>query len=121
MKEIATIFYLNQYSSFLGYSSICIQRKIDAFESEDEGGNGLFLSLCICTVEKEQHLRAIIKTIPRNATYISPDTQNELIAAMRSVVVEGINHEIGNSWYAIKVYGTKAQLVQSTFPKLFVF
>ena len=33
--------------------------------------------------------------------------QNELIAAMSSVVTEGIKQEIGNSWYTIKVDGTK--------------
>ena len=33
--------------------------------------------------------------------------QNELIAAMSSVVTKGIKQEIGNSWYTIKVDGTK--------------
>ena len=33
--------------------------------------------------------------------------QNELIAAMSSEVTEGIKQEIGNSWYTIKVDGTK--------------
>ena len=33
--------------------------------------------------------------------------QNELIAAMSSVVAEGIKQEIENSWYAIIVNGTK--------------
>ena len=33
--------------------------------------------------------------------------QNKLIAAMSSVATEGIKQEIRNSWYAIKVDGTK--------------
>ena len=33
--------------------------------------------------------------------------QNELIAAMSSVVTEGIKQEIGNSWYTTKVDGTE--------------
>ena len=33
--------------------------------------------------------------------------QNELIAAKSSVIAEGIKKEIGNSWYTIKVDGTK--------------
>ena len=33
--------------------------------------------------------------------------QNELIAAISSIVTEGIGQEIGNSWYTIKVDGTK--------------
>ena len=81
--------------------------KIDAFESEDEKEMDFFLSLCNYTVEKDQRLRAIIKTIPQNATYTSPGMQNKLIAAMSSVVTEGIKQVIGNSWYTIKVDGIK--------------
>ena len=33
--------------------------------------------------------------------------QNETIAATSSVVIEGIKQEIENSWYIIKVDGTK--------------
>ena len=33
--------------------------------------------------------------------------QNELIAAMSSVVTESIKQEIGNYWYTFKVDGTK--------------
>ena len=83
--------------AFLATHQLAFRGKIDAFESEDEGGNGLFLSLFNHTLEKDQRLRAIIKTIPRNATYASPDTQNELIVAMCSIVTEGIKQEIGNS------------------------
>ena len=50
------------------------------------------------TVEKSQRLCAIIKTIPRNATYTSSDMQSELIAAVRSAVTESIKQENGNSW-----------------------
>ena len=58
-------------------------------------------------MEKDQRLGGTIRTTPRNATYTSPDMQNELIAAMSAVVTEGIKQEIGNSWYDIKVDGTK--------------
>ena len=58
-------------------------------------------------MEKDQRLREIMKTIPRNATYTSPDMQNELIAATSAVATSGIMQEIGNCWYTIKVDGTK--------------
>ena len=35
--------------------------------------------------------------------------QNELVAAMSSIIAEGIKQEIGNSWCTIKVDGTKYQ------------
>ena len=81
--------------------------KSDAFESEDEWAIGLFLSLFNYTVGKNQRLREIIKTIPPNSTYTSPDMQNKLIAAMSSVITEDVKREIGNSWYTVKVVGTK--------------
>ena len=99
LKEIATIFlpYIDLVT-FLATHQSAFRGKIDVFESEDKAENGLFLSLFNYTVEKDLRLRPIIKTAPRNATYTSPDTQNELIAAMSSVVIEGIKQEIGNSW-----------------------
>ena len=72
--------------AFLSIHQLEFKGKIDAFESEDEGENGLFLNMFIYTVENDQCLCAIIKTIPRNAMYIYPDMQNKLIAAMSSVV-----------------------------------
>ena len=70
-------------------------------------GNELFLSLFNYAVKTDLRLRAIIKTISQNATYTSHDMQNEVIAAMSSVVTKGIEQEIGNSRYTIKVDGTK--------------
>ena len=42
--------------------------------------------------------------------------QNELITAMNSVVTEDMRQEIGNSWYTIKVDGTKNPIDVKTFP-----
>ena len=98
---------LNDIVACFATHRLACRGEIDAFESKDERGNELFLGPFNYTVEKDQRLRAIIKIIPRNATYTSPDMQNELIAAMSSVVTEGIRHEIENSRYTIKVDGTK--------------
>ena len=92
---------------FLATHQLAFRGKIDTWESEDEGGKGLFSSLFSCNVRKDLRLLTIIKTIPRNAIYASPDMQNELIAAMSSVVTEGIKQEIGFSWYITKVDGTE--------------
>ena len=59
------------------------------------------------TVEKDQSLRAIIKAIPRNATYTSPVMLNKLIAAISSVINEDFKQETRNSRYTINVDGTK--------------
>ena len=48
--------------AFLATHQLAFRGKTDAFESEDEGRNGLFLSLFNYTVEKDQRLQKIIKT-----------------------------------------------------------
>ena len=80
---------------FLADHQLTFRGKIHAFESEVEGGNGLFSSLFNYVVEKDQCLPEIIKSIPRNATYTRSDLQNELIVAISSIVTEGIRQEIG--------------------------
>ena len=94
--------------------------KINLFQREDKWGDGLFLTLFDYTVEKDQRLHAIIKTIPQNATYTSHDMQNKLIAVMSSVATKGIRQEIRNSWYIIKVDGTKDPTVVENI-SIFVF
>ena len=93
--------------AFLATHQLAFKGKIDTFESKEGRGNGLFFSLFNYTVKKDQHLRVIIKTIPQSVSYTSPDMQNQPIAAMSSAVIEGIEQEIGNPWYIIKVDGTK--------------
>ena len=83
------------------------EEKLTYLKAKTKGGNSLFLSLFDYTVEKGQRLRAIIKTISRNATYTSPKMQNRRIAAMSSVVPEDIQQKIGNSWHTVKVNRTK--------------
>ena len=92
---------------FLAAHQLAFRGKIDAFGSEDEGVNELFLNLRDYAAEKGQPLRAIFKTISRNVTYTSPNKQNEFIAAMSSVVVGSIKQDIGNLLYTIKGDGTK--------------
>ena len=64
--------------------------KIEVYEIEDNGENGLSLSLFDYVVQKDTHLRAINETIPQNATYTSLDEQNKIIAALSTVATEGI-------------------------------
>ena len=76
-------------------------------KARTKGKNGLFLNMFNYTVENDQCLCTIIKTIPRNVMYIYPDMQNKLIATMSSVVTKDIKQENGNYWYTIKVDSAK--------------
>lgn len=49
----------------------------------------------------------VVKTIPRNATYTCHDMHNELIRTLSDVVTEAIVEEVGDSYYTLKVDGTR--------------
>lgn len=60
---------------FLTENQLLLRGKNDAFDMS-EGGSGLFLSLLDYTIKKDPDLAAVVKTIPRNATYTCHDMQN---------------------------------------------
>ena len=81
-----------------------LRGKLDAFDDMSEGGSGLFLSMLHFTIHKDPELANVVKTIPRNATYICHDMQNELIKTLSDVVTV---EEVGDSYYTLKVDGTR--------------
>ncbi|MGH0177781.1 UNVERIFIED_CONTAM: hypothetical protein FKN15_075844 [Acipenser sinensis] len=80
---------------------------LDVMDARGEGGSGLSLVMLDYTLRKDKELDSASSTIPRNATYTSHDIQNEIIGLMSEVVTEEIMKEIGDSWYTLKVDGTK--------------
>ncbi len=92
---------------FLVVNHLPLRGSTDAFDSLTEDGSGLFLSLFEYTLRKDPELRSVMKTIPRNATYSSHEIQNDVIANMSSLVTEEIVREVADSWYTIKVDGTR--------------
>ncbi len=92
---------------FLVVNQLPLRGSTDAFDSLTEDGSGLFLSLFEYTLRKDPELRSVMKTIPRNATYSSHEIQNDVIANMSSLVTEEIVREVADSWYTIKVDGTR--------------
>uniref|UniRef100_A0A1A8US94 DUF4371 domain-containing protein n=1 Tax=Nothobranchius furzeri TaxID=105023 RepID=A0A1A8US94_NOTFU len=78
----------------------------DAWESAGQTGSGLFL-LFEFTLEKDPNLAKIIPAIPRNATYTSHEIQNVIIELMSRQVTEHMVEEIGNSFYTVKMDGTR--------------
>ncbi|KAL2089232.1 hypothetical protein ACEWY4_016131 [Coilia grayii] len=63
-------------------------------------------------MRKDPELTRIAKTIPQNACYTSPQIQNDIIELMSKLVTEEIVRQIGDSWYTIKVDGTRDPLGQ---------
>ena len=93
---------------FLASNQLPLRGTLDAFSDMSEGGSGLFLSLFSYTLKTDPKLAEICKHIPRNATYTSPEMQNQMIEAMSNVVTEAIVKDIGtHNWFTIKVDGTR--------------
>ncbi|MGH0134881.1 UNVERIFIED_CONTAM: hypothetical protein FKN15_067579 [Acipenser sinensis] len=92
---------------FLAVNELPLRGTLDAMDARGEGGSGLFLAMLDYTLRKDKELASALSTIPRNATYTSYYIQNEIIGLMSEVVTEEIVKEIGDSWYTLKVDGTK--------------
>jgi hypothetical protein len=72
---------------------------------DENSSMGLFFSLFEYTMRKDPELTRITKTI-------SPQIQNEIVEIMSKLVTEEIVRQVGDSWYSIKVDGTRHPLGQ---------
>ncbi|CAK6983693.1 zinc finger MYM-type protein 1-like [Scomber scombrus] len=119
-KEISTLINTDQLQrnryylsaiidvvEFLAVNQLPFRGDHDAYSAMNEDGCGLFLSLFEFELRKDAELAKIAKTIPRNATYTSHDIQNNLIDVMSALVREHIVKEVGESFYTLKVDGTR--------------
>jgi hypothetical protein len=70
--------------------------------------SGLFQHLFQYTLTKDDKLRGLVSLIPKNATYMSPDIQNEVISALADVAIEIIVSSAQSSFsYAVMADETK--------------
>ncbi|XP_063039724.1 uncharacterized protein LOC134434959 [Engraulis encrasicolus] len=92
---------------FLSVNQLPFRGDHDSFDSRDESGCGLFLSLFEYTLRKDPKLAKIALTMPRNARYTSHEIQNEIVDIMSTMVTEHIVREVGESFYTIKADGTR--------------
>ncbi|KAK0144461.1 Zinc finger MYM-type protein 1 [Merluccius polli] len=92
---------------FLAINRLPLRGSVEAFNSQGDASCGLFLSLFEYSVRKDPELEKILQTIPQNARYTSHDIQNELIKIMSDILTEEIVHEVSDSWFTIKVDGTR--------------
>ncbi|GBP41971.1 hypothetical protein EVAR_33775_1 [Eumeta japonica] len=77
---------------------------------EEEKEQGLFQNLFEYTCMKDPNLNEVLTHIPQNATYRSPEIQNQIIQAMvqavRSSIVKDIN-ESDVKWFTLMEDGTR--------------
>jgi hypothetical protein len=79
-------------------STLCQQLDSNAGTEEP---CGLFIKLFQYTVTKDEKLRNICRTIPENASYTSPQFQNEVIGHLADLVRECVVNELADKWYTI--------------------
>ncbi|XP_065312853.1 uncharacterized protein LOC135922400 [Gordionus sp. m RMFG-2023] len=72
--------------------------------------SGLFIAMFSYTIQKDPELNKIMKFIPQNAQYTSPQIQNEVISIMADMVLEHISDKYNKSempFFCLKADETK--------------
>lgn len=64
---------------------------------EEGGEHGLFQQLFEYTVKKDASLAEILPSINRNASYLSPEIQNDVIAILAEMVQDDVASDILNA------------------------
>ena len=80
------------------------------YDDDENEPSGLFLRLFEYTLKKDEKLRTIYKSIPKNASYTSARFQNELIEILISVIVKTMVDDVKSAdipLFTIKVDGTR--------------
>lgn len=81
---------------FLVSNELALRRDYD---SDTHSELGLFTSLFQYTLQKDDKLQACLSVIPGNASYTSPDIQNEIIGIMADMVRNKIVEQVNSSDY----------------------
>ena len=68
-----------------------------SYNIEEHVEEYLFKNLFKFTLRKDQKLVDSYKIVPKNATYQSPDIQNELVQVMTDLVKQGVSNDINSS------------------------
>ncbi|KAJ3639191.1 hypothetical protein Zmor_004061 [Zophobas morio] len=92
---------------FLVVNELVLRGTYDINEQEEKS---LFQNLFEYTIRKDEKLVECVKTIPANATYLSPEIQNSIIQILADMVSEDIVKDIQNAdipWFSILEDGTR--------------
>jgi Domain of unknown function (DUF4371) len=73
----------------------------------DDEPCGLFIKLFQYTLLKDDKLRSVYETIPRNAAYTSPSFQNEVIRLLAELKRERTIADLGDKWYTLLCDGLR--------------
>ena len=80
------------------------------YNTEEHSEHGLFINFYEYTLKKDSKLAEIAKRIPKNATYLSPAIQNNIIDLMTSMVRNDVAKNVQTAdvpWYTLFMDGTR--------------
>ncbi|KAJ6639835.1 Zinc finger MYM-type protein 1, partial [Pseudolycoriella hygida] len=80
------------------------------WDDENHIENGVFRHLFEFKLKDSEQLRVCEKSMPRNATYLSPQIQNEIIEILARMVQQAVVHDINDAdveFFTLLVDGTK--------------
>ena len=79
---------------FLALHELSLRGDYDTTSHHEKGG---FRNLFDFMISRDERLQEIIKEIPSNATYTSPDIQNDVIDIMAKMVTDSVVHDVNNA------------------------
>lgn len=103
-------YYIKSIAEVIQFLTINELALRGTYDIEEHQEKSLFRNLFEYTVQKDEKLADCIKNIPSNATYLSPDIQNDIIQIMADIVTENIVEDIKNAdvpWFTILEDGTR--------------
>lgn len=100
---------------FLAVNELPMRRSYNIQEHEEQS---LFKNMFEFTLRKDHRLMEYSKCIPRNATYLSPEIQNDVIQILAECVRESIVDDVKGAdvpWFTIFADGTKDKRRRENF------
>lgn len=90
-------YYIKSVAEVIQFLAINELAFRGTYDMEEHQENSLFRNLFEYTVRKDDKLAECIKHIPANATYLSPEIQNNLIDIMAEMVAQSIVNDVCNA------------------------
>lgn len=108
-------YYVSSIMEMIQFLSVNELAFRGTFYIDENSENGLFASFYEYTIKKDSKLADISKRIPKNASYLSPKIQNDMIEIMTDLVRKDISKNVLTAdipWYTLFMDGTRNKKMQ---------
>jgi hypothetical protein len=111
-------YYVTSIAEIIQFLAVNELPMRGSYNIEEHEKQSLFKNLFEFTLRKDKKLMECYKGIPRNATYLSPEIQNDVIQILIDCVRESIVDDVKNAdvpWFTILADGTKDKRGRENF------